>query len=191
MADVLTKERDDEHLMLDDEEEDTQANKYLTFRTEKESYGISIGDVIEIIELQRIIDVPDTPDFVKGVINLRGRIIPVMDVRLRFHLAERKYDDRTCIVVVNVKGTTLGFIVDTVEEVVEIVQDNIEPAPRFKNNQGVNNEYISGMGKVQDQVKILLDVEKILFDDEIKEIERISQETETQSKKSNGKSNGK
>ena len=172
MADLIEKGKDVESdlFLADYDDEDTQADKYLTFLTGKESYGISIQDIIEIIELQRIIDVPDTPDFIKGVINLRGKIIPVMDVRLRFHIDARDYDDRTCIVVVNVRGTTLGFIVDTVEEVVEITQNNIEPPPRFRKKDGQINNYIRGMGKADDQVKILLDVEKILFEEELEQI---------------------
>ncbi|MCG8569435.1 MAG: chemotaxis protein CheW [Spirochaetes bacterium] len=167
----------DDLFMVDDEEEDTQANKYLTFKTGKESYGIGIGDVIEIIELQKIIEVPDTPDYVKGVINLRGRIIPVMDVRLRFHLKERDYDDRTCIVVVNVKSNTIGFIVDTVEEVVEILQENIAPPPKFKNYGNLRNDYIQGIGKSEDQVKILLDVERIMFEEELEKLGKMATET--------------
>ncbi|MCG8571113.1 MAG: chemotaxis protein CheW [Spirochaetes bacterium] len=166
----------DDFYLVDDEELDTQANKFLTFKTGKESYGISIEDIIEIIELQKIIQVPDTPDYVKGVINLRGKIIPVMDVRLRFHLETREYDDRTCIVVVKVKENTIGFIVDTVEEVVEIFEDNITSPPHFKNNGTVRNDYIKGMGKADDQVKILLDVERIMFDDELECLSKLNLE---------------
>jgi purine-binding chemotaxis protein CheW len=161
--------------MLDDEDEDTQANKYLFFKIDVESYGIGIRHIIEIVELQRISAVPDMPAYVKGVINLRGKVIPVVDLRLRFGMAERPYDDRTCIVVSEIEGVTLGFIVDTVEEVLEIPENQVEPAPRFKTVSG-QDRYIAGMGKVGEQVKILLDVEKLVKDEEVRAL--VGQEAE-------------
>jgi len=161
--------------MLDDEDEDTQANKYLFFKIDVESYGIGIRHIIEIVELQRISAVPDMPAYVKGVINLRGKVIPVVDLRLRFGMAERPYDDRTCIVVSEIEGVTLGFIVDTVEEVLEIPENQVEPAPRFKTVSG-QDRYIAGMGKVGEQVKILLDVEKLVKDEEVRTL--VGQEAE-------------
>ena len=152
--------------MLDDEEEDTQANKYMFFRIGTESYGIGIRHVIEIVELQRISAVPDMPAYVKGVINLRGKVIPVVDLRLRFSMEERVYDDRTCIVVSEIDGVSLGFIVDTVEEVLEIPENQVEPAPRFRTVSG-KERYIAGMGKVGEHVKILLDVEKLVTDEDV------------------------
>lgn len=155
--------------MLDDEEEDTQANKYLFFRIDRESYGIGIRHIIEIVELQRISMVPDMPTYVKGVINLRGKVIPVVDLRLRFGMNERPYDDRTCIVVSEIGGVSLGFIVDTVEEVLEIPETQVEPAPRFKTVSG-QDRYILGMGKVGEEVKILLDVEKLIKDEDVRRL---------------------
>jgi purine-binding chemotaxis protein CheW len=156
--------------MLDDDDEDTQANKYLFFKIDRESYGIGIRHVIEIVELQRISAVPDMPEYVKGVINLRGKVIPVVDLRLRFGMNERAYDDRTCIVVSEIGGVSLGFIVDTVEEVLEIPETQVEPAPRFKTVSG-RERYIAGMGKVGELVKILLDVEKLVRDEDVRAIE--------------------
>jgi purine-binding chemotaxis protein CheW len=153
--------------MLDDNEEDTQANKYMFFRIGTESYGIGIRHVIEIVEVQRISAVPDLPAYVKGVINLRGKVIPVVDLRLRFGMEERVYDDRTCIVVSEIGGVSLGFIVDTVEEVLEIPENQVEPAPRFKTVSG-KERYIAGMGKVGEHVKILLDVEKLVTDEDVR-----------------------
>ncbi|MBU3914252.1 chemotaxis protein CheW [bacterium] len=146
---------------IDDEEttEDTQRDKYLTFRLEPEEYGVSIKYVIEIIVLQSITEVPDTPAFVNGVINLRGRVIPVIDVRRRFGLDTREYDERTCIVVVDIDGIAVGLIVDTVNEVVDIPGDQVDPAPRT--HSGVESSYIQGMGKIGKKVIILLDVEKV------------------------------
>jgi len=157
----------DESLGIDDDNEDTQANKYLFFRIAKESYGIGIRHIIEIIELQTISMVPDMPAYVKGVINLRGKVIPIIDLRLRFGMAERTYDDRTCIVVSEIDHVLIGFIVDTVEEVVEIPENQVEPPPRFKSASG-QDPYISGLGKVGEAVKILLDVEKIVRDQAIR-----------------------
>ena len=153
-------------MLDDDDNEDTQANKYLFFRIDVESYGIGIRHVIEIVELQRISAVPDMPAYVKGVINLRGKVIPAVDLRLRFGMAEREHDDRTCIVVSEIGGVSLGFIVDTVEEVLEIPESQVEPAPRFKTVSG-KERYIAGMGKVGAQVKILLDVEKLIKEEDV------------------------
>ena len=149
----------------DDENEDTQANKYLFFRLGKESYGIGIRFIIEIIELQHISEVPEMPRYVKGVINLRGKVIPIVDLRLRFEMEERPYDDRTCIIVTEIGGVLIGLVVDTVEEVMEIPEDHIDPPPRFKAVAG-KDRYIYGMGKVGDGVKIILDVEKVVQDQE-------------------------
>lgn len=150
---------------LNVDNEDTQRDKYLTFHLAGEDYGIEIRYVIEIIGIQNITDVPDMPAFIRGVINLRGKVIPVMDVRARFNLGNRDYDDRTCIIVVNVDGTEVGLVVDEVSEVADIPQANVEPAP--KTNRNVEDSYIQGMGKINDSVKILLDVQKLLFSGEM------------------------
>lgn len=155
--------------LLDDEETDAQANKYLLFHIGNEVYGFSIEHVTEIIELQQITEVPDMPDYVKGVINLRGKVIPVIDLRLRFDMESRKYDNRTCIINVTIKDMQIGFIVDTVAEVHEIMDKDIEPPPNFKTKSG-HQKFISNLGKVGDQVKILLDVNKILFNEELETI---------------------
>lgn len=141
------------------ETEDSQKGKFLTFHLMNEDYGIEIRYVIEIIGVQRITEVPDMPSCIRGVINLRGKIIPVMDVRLRFGMPERVYDDRTCIVVVNVEGATLGLVVDQVSEVVDIPESQIEPPPA---SGGVGSCFILGMGKIEKEVKILLNVKEIL-----------------------------
>ena len=145
------------------EEEDTQQGKYLTFILGNEVYGLEILYVTEIIGIQKITPVPDMPEYVKGVINLRGKVIPVMDVRLRFKMKVRDYDERTCIIVINVRDTTVGLIVDTVKEVSEIQQDQIETTNRFR--KGYGNHFMKGMGKIGDEVKILLDAEALLFEE--------------------------
>ena len=147
----------------DGDEEDSQAGKYLTFLLGNEEYGLEIRYVTEIIGMQKITEVPDMAEYVKGVINLRGKVIPVMDVRLRFGAQSREYDDRTCTVVINVKEQTMGLIVDRVSEVMDIPQENIQGTPELR--RGRSNRFISGMGKVEEDVKLLLDVEKLLFDE--------------------------
>ena len=145
---------------FDDEDEDTQKGKYLTFTVDREDYGIEIYNVTEIIGIQKITDVPDMPAYIKGVINLRGKVISVMDVRLRFKMPEREYDDRTCIVVVNITGTAVGLVVDTVMEVANIPDSQIELPPEVA--EASSQHYIKGLGKVGDEVKILLDVERLV-----------------------------
>ena len=159
----------DNALLLDDDDIDAQANKYLLFNIGSEIFGIAIQNVTEIIELQTITVVPDMPDYVKGVINLRGKVIPVMDLRLRFGLEPREYDDRTCIINVKINATLIGFIVDTVAEVYDVPDGDIEQPPEFQKETG-HKKYISGLGKVGDEVKILLDVDKILYDEELLQI---------------------
>nr|WP_320116359.1 chemotaxis protein CheW [uncultured Desulfuromonas sp.] len=149
--------------------EDTQEGKYLTFHMGDEDYGIEIRYVTEIIGIQRITEVPDMPSFIKGVINLRGKVIPVMDVRARFNLPPRDYDERTCIVVVQLNTTSVGLVVDKVNEVADIPPENIEPPPR--STSGGSSEYIQGMGKMGERVKILLNVGKLLYDNELEQIE--------------------
>lgn len=152
--------------LAEENEEDTQADKYLIFRTGEEQFGIPIQHVTEIVELQKITRVPEMPDFIRGVMNLRGLVIPLIDVRLRFNIAEKEYDDRTCIVIIRVKEKHVGLIVDRVSEILEIHQDHVSAPPQFKRD-GVRNRYIQGLGKVGDEVKILLNVEEILHEDEL------------------------
>lgn len=148
--------------LFDDENEDTQKDRYLTFHVGDEDYGIAIEYVTEIVGMHRITEVPDMPQFVKGVINLRGQVIPVIDIRARFGMEERDYDDRTCTIVILVNGTNVGLIVDTVSEVRDIPEENVSPPPSIAT--GESSQYIMGLGKVGEEVKILLDVDKLLFE---------------------------
>ncbi|MBN2510395.1 MAG: purine-binding chemotaxis protein CheW [Spirochaetales bacterium] len=147
--------------LLEEEEEQYQENKYLLFRLAGEVYGIMIGYVTDIIELKPVTYIPDMPAYVKGVINLRNKIIPVIDLRIRFGMPEREYDDRTCIIVITMGELSVGFIVDTVTEVKEILDTDISDPPKF-NESGIDASYIAGLGKVHDEVKILIDVEHVL-----------------------------
>lgn len=162
-------------VLLEEQQEDTQEGKFLTFSLGEEEYGIEIRHVTEIIGIQNVTDLPDMPDYVKGVINLRGKVIPVIDVRLRFLMKERAYDERTCIVVVNINGMAVGMIVDSVSEVIDIPGGDIEPPPKVK--KGEASRYIQGLGKVGEDVKILLEIEKLLFNEEMEQIrEQVSSE---------------
>ena len=143
--------------------------KYLTFSLADEEYGIGILKIKEIIGMMPITTIPQTPEFVKGVINLRGKVIPVMDLRLRFSMEKQAYSERTCIIVVeieNQKSTLLiGIIVDSVSEVLNIKAEDIEDTPAF--GAKLNTEYILGMAKSEKSVKILLDIDRILKVDEM------------------------
>lgn len=147
----------------DEDDEDTQKDKYLTFFIGNEEYGMGIRHVIEVIGMQKITPVPEMPGYLKGVINLRGQVIPVTDVRMRFGLEEKIYTERTCIIVVNVRESFVGLVVDSVSDVLDIPEDRMEPVPRV--NQRETNRYIEGMGRVGDDVKIIVDVQRLLFDE--------------------------
>lgn len=154
-------------------EEDTQKGKFLTFSLGKEDYGIEIRYVTEIIGIQAITEIPELPDYVKGIINLRGKIIPVMDVRLRFGKPQREYDDRTCVIVIDIEDISIGLIVDRVSEVLNIAESEIVPPPQL--DKDCKQKYIKGIGKVEQDVKLLLDCEKLLNDDEISTLGDIEQ----------------
>ncbi len=147
--------------------------KYLTFFLNQEEYGIGILKIKEIIGMMTITTVPRTPDFVKGVINLRGKVIQVIDLRLRFGMEPKQYDDRTCIIVVEIdtdnKIIQLGIVVDSVSEVLNILESDIEDTPTF--GTALNTEYIMGMAKTEGSVKILLDIDKVLEKEELDQIE--------------------
>ena len=146
-------------------QEDTMEGKYLIFDIADEEYGIPIRNVTEIIGIQSITDLPGTPLYVKGVINLRGKVVPVIDVRLRFSLPEKPYEDRTCIVVVSIKEISVGLIVDSVSEVMGIPVENIEPPPSVSRSAGTR--YLQGLGKVGTDVKILIDTQRLLYDEDL------------------------
>lgn len=147
-------------------DQDSMQGMYLTFELANEGYGLEIRYVIEIIGIQPVTYVPDMPGHVIGVLNLRGKVIPIIDVRLRFHLASRDYDERTCIIVVNVNEHSVGLVVDKVNEVVDIPLKEIEPPPATGRG---GSQYIQGMGKLGQQVKILLNIETLIEDEELEE----------------------
>jgi purine-binding chemotaxis protein CheW len=148
-----------------DMEEDTLKGRYLTFALGEESYGIEVRYVTEIVGIQKITKIPELPDYVKGIINLRGKIIPVIDVRLRFRKEPKEYNDRTCVIVIDIRDLSIGLIVDTVSEVISIPDEDIVEPPEM--NKGFSNRYIRNIGKVGNDVKLLLDCEKLLTGDEM------------------------
>jgi len=148
--------------------------KYLTFSLADEEYGIWILNIREIIGMLPITSVPETPAFVKGVINLRGKVIPLVDLRRRFGMPTMDYTERNCIIVVEIAGTagtvSMGVVVDSVSEVLNIKGADIEDTPSFGTQ--LNTEYILGMAKMGKGLKILLDIEKALTSDEMESVSR-------------------
>lgn len=146
--------------------------KYLTFSLGSENYGIPLETVKEIIAMLPITEVPKTPSFIKGVINLRGKIIPIMDLRLKLSLPEKEYNERTCIIVVDINSSKIkkqmGIAVDVVAEVIDIKQESIQKVK--KEDLQIDGEYITGMGKIKEKVIMLLDVEAILNKEELENI---------------------
>jgi len=155
----------------------SQENKYVTFKSGNEYFGLRIQCVNEIIVYQEITQVPESEDYIKGLINLRGKIIPVIDVRVRFKQEPMPYTDRTCIIVISVKDIVVGLIVEKIAEVVEITEDNIIDSPTLGNEDKSQNRYVYGIGKVGDNVKLLLDPEKLIKDDDWSVLEQIAEES--------------
>lgn len=162
----------EEFANIPEQEEDTLKGKFLTFSLGAEEYGIEIRYVTEIIGMQAITEVPDLEEYVKGIINLRGKIIPVIDVRLRFGKPPQEYNDRTCVVVVDIKELSVGLIVDTVAEVLTIEEQDIVPPPQLNSNN--HQRFINAIGKVGNEVKLILDCDRLLSDDEVQSLESIA-----------------
>ena len=164
-------------------------NKFLTFRLGKEEYGVEILKVREIIGIIDVTPLPQTPEYVKGVINLRGKIIPVIELRAKFTLPSVEYTEETCVIVMEVsegeegEQFQMGVIVDSVNEVLDISQNQIEPAPRF--GCALNTEYILGVGKVtiddKEKVIILLEIDKVLTESDLDTIRTASSSRDTDS----------
>lgn len=148
-------------------EEDTQSGRFLTFNIDKECYGIEIRHVTEIINMLPITSVPGLPKYVKGIVNLRGRIIPVIDIRLRFNMEVAEYNDRTCIIVALIDDMDIGFIVDNVAEVITIPDSDIVNPPEINKK---SNRFIKGIGKVGDDIKLLLDYRSLINSNDIEVI---------------------
>lgn len=145
--------------------EDTQKDRYLTFSLGNESYGIEIRYVTEIIGFQEITKVPELLEYVKGVINLRGKILPVMDMRLRFQKGVIPYSERTCVIIIDIRDTSVGLIVDGVSEVITIPDGDIQEKPHMSNT--ASNNYIKSIGKVGNEVKLLIDCDRLISHDDL------------------------
>lgn len=148
-------------------EEDAQKGKFMTFQTGRENYGISIKYVNEIIVMQPITAVPKVEDYIKGLINLRGKIIPVIDIRVRFKMDPIEYTDKTCIIVISVKSTVIGLIVEKISEVDVIEEEDIVPPPSLARKDSEKSKYVYGLAKVGGVVKLLLDPEKLVMEGNI------------------------
>jgi len=147
---------------VEEQVQPVEGGKFLSFFLGKEEYAIEILKVQEIIGLMPITPVPRMPEYIKGVLNLRGKIVPVMNLRTRFGLKEVEYTEETCIIVVQENQYLMGVIVDKVSEVADIEGSQIEEVPSL--GAGEQSEYLSGIGKVKDQVKMIVDVKRVLFD---------------------------
>lgn len=151
-----------------EEQNSAPQNQYLIFSVDDESFGMDINDVIEIICMEAITVVPDLPDYIRGVINLRGKVIPVMDVRVRFQKPLREYTERTCIIVVEIGQTFMGLIIDEVMDVMNIEEKDIMQPPKSggKDKENITDRYVWGVVKVDDDVRLLIDGKKLLEKDE-------------------------
>lgn len=165
-----------EELKEEQMEEDSQKGMFMTFQTGKEYFGISISYVIEILAMQPITAIPETDDYIKGLINLRGKIIPVIDVRVRFKMSPKEYTDRTCIIVIDVKSTVIGLIVEKIAEVDTIMDDDIVPPPTLGHKEHEHNKYVYGLARTGDTVKLLIDPEKLIKQEDMKLLEEIQEE---------------
>ena len=154
------------------------AGKYLTFKLDAEEFGLEILKVQEIIKMMEITKVPRTPPFVRGVINLRGKVIPVVDLRLKFDMEARNNTDKTCVIVVTVHrrsgSVVMGIIVDEVSEVLDVAGASIEPAPEF--GGAVDTSFILGMGKIGERVVTLMDVDRVLSGEDVAAVAAVGPE---------------
>ncbi len=160
----------DKQQVYNDLNDAVDTNQYVTFLIGNEVYGVEVLRVQEIIGMTRVTQVPNSMHFMKGVINLRGTVVPVVDMRLRFTMEEKDYDNFTVILIVEVKGTMIGMIVDSVSDVVNIPVKDIQDTPHFSAN--IRTDYIKGIGRIDEDLVIVLDVDKILSHEEIEKIEQ-------------------
>jgi purine-binding chemotaxis protein CheW len=151
--------------------QDSDLIQLVTFSIGEEEFGVDILRVQEIIRMMEITKVPRAPDFVEGVINLRGKVIPIVDLRQRFNLEKREHDKHTRIIVIEISNMIVGFVVDAVSEVLRIPADTVEPPPAVVS--GLESEYISGVGKLEDRLLILLDLNRLLTGEEKEQLAQV------------------
>ena len=161
---------------------ETETNQYLTFTLDQEQYAADVGKVREVLELLPLTKLPRMPAYMKGVINIRGSVVPVVDLREKFGMAEVEETVDTSIIVMDVgtgeRALTVGCLADSVEEVVDIQPENVEPAPSF--GTSVDTEFIEGIAKREEQFVILLDIDRVFSDTELRNIRREQQSTENE-----------
>ena len=166
---------------MNQESKQTEVKSYLTFKLGEEKFGVHVGQVLNILEMTSITRVPKSPDYIKGVINLRGRVLPVIDARLKFGMEEAEYTNTTCIIVMDLeidrKTIDIGTIVDEVLSVVEIETSQVEPPPNIGTK--FNSEFIYGMAKVEEEFIMLIDMQHVLNSEEMTNIAENSQEEST------------
>ena len=161
-----------------EESKHDESMQLVSFTVGDEAYGVNIAKVQEIIRMPEITHLPQTDDYIKGIINLRGNIIPIIDMRMRFNMSETQYSDITRVIVLSIQEKLIGIVVDSVSKVLEIAANEVEDAPDIIN--GLSKEYINGVGKIDDNMIIILDTDKVLTADEI---DIIQQATTTSKKK--------
>ena len=149
---------------------DFSDNEYLTFALGTEEYGVDILKVQEIRGVDSITRLPDAPDFIKGVINLRGLIVPVVDLRLKFKLSEASYDVTTVMIILNVADRTIGVIVDSVSDVIRFEANQVRPVPDL--GSAIDRQFLTGLGMLEDRMLILLDIERLMTSEEMGLVER-------------------
>lgn len=165
-------------LNQDDQGDDSSKGMFMTFQTGKELFGINISYVNEIIGMQEITAIPEVDDYIMGLINLRGKIIPVIDVRVRFKMEPKEYTDRTCIIVIDVKSMLIGLIVEKIAEVDTIKDEDILPPPSFGKKGQEHNKYVYGLARAGETMKLLIDPEKLIKDEDLEALDDIQEEEE-------------
>ena len=168
------KNLDSKTIMDREEKEDVEEHQHVTFLIEEETYGVGVEKVKEIIGMTEITHVPNTAYFMEGVINLRGSVVPVVDLRKKFKMKTRKYDNYTVIIIVEVKDRLIGMIVDSVSDVVNIPISSIQATPNF--TAKIQTDFIEGIGQIDKNLIIIIDVEMILSEEEIDTIEQVNEE---------------
>ena len=161
----MSSNENDSHQVTVDRRLGDHLEKYLTFIVDKEIYGLEILKVREIVAMLHISRVPLVPDYVKGVINLRGKVIPVIDIRLKFKMDGIDYDEHTTIIIVDVDEISVGFIVDETSEVVKIKQENLMPPPKFGTT--IDTSFLKSMAKTENSITMIVDLEELFSSDEI------------------------
>lgn len=154
------------------------AGKHLAFELKGEVYAVPVAPIEDVIAVRDFTNIPQTVDYVQGVINLRGKVIPIIDLRGKFGMEMREYDDKTCIIVVEIEDILTGFVVDRIRQVVELTESDLSPAPSMSSR--VKTQYITGMSRQDDEAIILLDVEKVMLTSELEELQEAAQNADTQ-----------